>query len=556
MVRKHLGSNMKRYAAFLTVLIVIMLQPSLTMAHASLVRAVPASNSLIAASPQQIELVFNERLEKNLYYIKVINDQGESATSNKAQMDARQTTVTLKLPKLVDGTYITTYHIVSADGHPIAGSYLFTVGKTLEDNTFIAPASSSLQSQPFSWNMPMQKWLLFSSRFFYYMSLLALVGWVIWAALLGEKYKTKQQIFIKWRVGLLRFFMIALIFLVYYHYQELIGDAGAQELLHLFLGTSIGISWLASFILALLGFIMLQRKLWMDVLWSAALIAAKVLNGHAMGFKPLGWTMILDWIHLLAATIWVGGLMVGIVFWRNKAFLLEWLPQFSKTALGSIVILTITGSLTTIIFLPKISYVQYTQWGTFLLLKVGLVVFIAFTGFWIRRHLRKDRIARDIDKSSLSIWFKLDLLLMVLVLVIVGLLTYAAPLPPNQALDWHVMGEKAHFTVNITPNIPGSNEFNVEVWLPNQAGKPKKVELLLQDEDDLSIAPISVPLQALQDPAQDSSAGVNESFIGFKKYSFKSEGSYLSFAGKWGLELKILNAKNEELSYTNEMRIY
>jgi copper transport protein len=550
---KQLKNNMKRYAAFLILFMMALLQPSMTMAHASLLKSTPAPNSLIATSPQQIALVFNERLENSLYYIKVVNDEGQSVTPNKAQMDARQTTVTLQLPKLAEGTYVTTYHIVSADGHPIAGSYLFTVGTSLGDNTFIAP-SSSLQGKSFSWDMSMQEWLLFSSRMFFYMALLSLIGWVIWSSVIRTTDETIRQALLKWRVGLLRFFMIALIFLVYFHYQELIGEGGTQELLQLFVGTSIGISWLSCFILALIGFIVLQRKLWIDLLWAAALVAVKVLNGHAMTFKPIGWTFILDAVHLFAATIWVGGLLVGIVFWRKKAFMLEWLPMFSKTALGSIIILTITGSVTTLIFLPRLSYVLYTQWGTLLLIKVGLVLFIAFIGFWIRRHLRKHSISTDINKRSLSIWFKVDLLLMVLVVAIVAVLTYTAPLPPNQPLDWHVMGEKAHLTVNITPNIPGSNAFAVEVWLPSQAGKPKKVELLLQYEDDRSIAPISVPLQALEDHSQEPSAG--ESFDGFKKYLFKSEGSYLSFAGKWGLELKILDARDEELSFTNEMRIY
>jgi copper transport protein len=555
MVWKQLKGNMKRYAALLILLVMVLLQPSVTMAHASLIKSTPAPNSLLAVSPQQIALVFNERLENSLYYIKVINDEGQSVTSNKAQMDARQTTVTLELPKLAEGTYVTTYHIVSADGHPIAGSYLFTVGTSLADNTFIAP-SSSQQGQSFSWDMSMQAWLLFISRIFFYMALLTMIGWVIWSPVIRKMEETLQQVLLKWRIGLLRFFIIALIFLIYFHYQELIGEGGTQELLHLFIETSIGISWLSCFILALLGFIVLQRKLWIDILWAAAMIGAKVLNGHAMTFKPIGWTTILDAVHLFAAAIWVGGLLAGIVFWRNKAFRLKWLPIFSKAALSSIIVLTITGSITTFIFLPKLSYVLYTEWGTLLLIKVGLVLFIAFVGFWIRRHLRKDRISMDIDKRSISIWYKVDLLLMILVVSIVGLLTYAAPLPPNQPLDWHVMGEKAHLTVNINPNIPGSNDFTVEVWLPNQAGKPKQVELLLQYEDDRSIAPISVPLQALEEDSQEPGTGVNESFDGFKKYLYKSEGSYLSFAGKWGLELKILDAKDEELSFTTEMRIY
>jgi copper transport protein len=250
----------------------------------------------------------------------------------------------------------------------------------------------------------------------------------------------------------------------------------------------------------------------------------------------------------------VGGLILGIVFWRNKTFLKNWLPTFSKAAFYAIAILTISGSLTTWLFLPKLSYLLYTQWGTFLLIKVGFVLCVAIVGFLIRRYLHNRVILLDQSERSMVMWLKVDLILMIAVVSIVGLLTYAAPLPPNQPLNWHEMGEKAHLSVNINPNIPGVNTFDVEIWLPVQSGKPKQVELLLQYKDDESIAPISVPLQAIVETNPDLQA--DESFIGFKKYLFKSEGAYLTFAGKWGLALNIYDAKGEEISYTNEMRVY
>jgi copper transport protein len=285
------------------------------------------------------------------------------------------------------------------------------------------------------------------------------------------------------------------------------------------------------------------------------MIAVKCLNGHAMVFKPWGWTIILDALHIAAAAIWVGGLVISFVFWRNKTFLAEWLPRFSKAALNSIIVLTITGSITTWIFLPNLSYLKYSQWGTLLLIKVGLVLCIACTGFWIRSSMSKKNAPEGAHLGGLSQLLKADLILMILVVSIVGLLTYAAPIHKNDPFHWHEMGEKAHLTMIINPNVPGGvNTFDVEVWLPSQAGDPKKVELSLRYKDDPSIAPIPIPLQAIEDKNQRS--GENESFDGFKKYTFKSEGPYLSFAGKWGLEINIYDFKDEEISFANEMRVY
>ncbi|MDB5056485.1 MAG: copC [Bacilli bacterium] len=536
----------------LLALMLFLSHPSLLFAHASLLKSIPDANSHSTASPQQISLVFNERLENSLYYIKVINDKGQSVTTNKASMDETHTHLSLQLPILADGTYVTTYHIISADGHPVGGSYLFAVGSGQNDNTFLPPNQQLMQGHLLSWDMSLQDTLQSTSRIVYYFALLLLMGWVIWSALLRNNDISFQQTLRKWRTGLLRLFVIALIGLIYFHYQELLGDGGVNELLRLFSGTSIGISWLISFVLALLGFVILQRKRWLDIVWVLAMIATKCMNGHAIAFKPADVTLGLDAVHLFAAALWVGGLAIGFVFWKNKAFLGEWLPRFSRAALGSILVLTITGSITTLLFLPKLKYVLYTQWGTLLLIKVGLVVCVAIVGSIIRIYLRKWRVEQK-EIRTLRLWLKLDLILMLLVVAIVGLLTYAAPIPVNQPFNWHEMGEKAHLTLTISPNIPGTNSFDLELWMPEKTGKPKQVEFLLKYKDDSSIAPIPVPLQLVEDANSDAGA---DSFEGFKRFVYKSEGSYLSFAGKWDLELNILDSTDEEIPFTNEMLLY
>ena len=57
---------------------------------------------------------------------------------------------------------------------------------------------------------------------------------------------------------------------------------------------------------------------------------------------------------------------------------------------------------------------------------------------------------------------------MVLILSVVGLLTYAAPIPVNHPYHWHKMREDAHLTLTITPNLPGANTFHAQTWLPEK----------------------------------------------------------------------------------------
>ncbi|MDT2235219.1 copper resistance protein CopC [Paenibacillus larvae] len=108
--------------------------PQMTYGHASLLKAEPEQNSVIKEPPGRISLTFNERLEDGLYYIKVLDQNGKSATDNQAVLSSDRTGLELQLPKLKDGIYVVSYHIISADGHPVSGSYPITIGETAQNN--------------------------------------------------------------------------------------------------------------------------------------------------------------------------------------------------------------------------------------------------------------------------------------------------------------------------------------------------------------------------------------------------------------------------------------
>ena len=62
--------------------------------------------------------------------IRVFDAQGEPVSADATSAD---TVVTADLPdELDDGTYVVTYRVVSADGHPIAGSLTFSIGAPSE----------------------------------------------------------------------------------------------------------------------------------------------------------------------------------------------------------------------------------------------------------------------------------------------------------------------------------------------------------------------------------------------------------------------------------------
>ncbi|WJH35009.1 hypothetical protein N6H14_02445 [Paenibacillus sp. CC-CFT747] len=395
-----------------------------------------------------------------------------------------------------------------------------------------------------SWSMSPGEFFKMASRFLYYAALLAMTGFVLWMTRFREGIREIRDRMRQWSLGLQRVHLISLMLLIYTHYADLLGeDGGLQDLLGLFTGTTVGLSWLASLTLSLLGFVLLHRKPWLNLLWVAALIGVKSVNGHAMAFEPQGVLVLLDAVHLAAAALWAGGLVVTLAFWKQKGFLLLFLKRFSRAALGSILLLALSGILSTFLFLPKISYVLYSQWGILLLVKAGLVVMIAVTGALIRSSLRKRGV------NGAGVLLKVDLSLMAVILGVVALLTYLAPVPPNEPLAWHVMGTKQHMSAKITPNIPGTNTFTVKVWLPEQMGPPKQVILRMINNDDPSIAPIEVPVKPYDDKEIDTS-------FDMKRYSYKAEGPYLPFAGSWTVQVRVLDSQDDEIPYEKIMRVY
>ncbi|WP_231506365.1 copper resistance CopC/CopD family protein [Paenibacillus sp. UNC451MF] len=520
--------------------------PNPVSAHASLTESVPAANAELDQAPSSVILTFNERLEDGIYYVRVLDSSKKQVTSNKAQLNANRTAVELQLPKLGQGSYLVTYHVISADGHPVEGTYLFAVGQSLTNQPGDALASMEhMHSHGLSTQLGFMEILQYISRIVYYALMLAFTGWILWLRFGGSRSEAVSALLQDWGTQLQRGYLLAFLFFMFTHIFALIGDGGPDAFAVIFTKTAIGYIWMASLVISLLGFVLLHRRFWLDLVWVALIWLTKGLNGHAAAFQPLKQTLLLDIIHLAAAALWVGGLLMLLVLWRrNKEEGLRFFQRFSSAALASILLLTASGILSVLIFLPDIEYVVETQWGKLLLAKCALVLLVVCTAALLRWVFRKR------EEGKAAILLKVDAVLALLIVFIVGVFTYLTPLPSNEPLNWHVMGEKIHMTAQITPNVPGVNEFTVKVWLPESLGKPKQMILKLHDANAKDIAPIEVPLQYTED------VSVEDSFGGLKKHTYKAKGAYLPYPGYWDIEVRVMDSNDDETVYDKQIRLF
>jgi copper transport protein len=531
-----------KHALLLLIPLAVWLASGQAFAHSSLVKAVPAPDSRLDQPPAQIELTFNERLERELYDIRVFDRNGRSVADGKAKMSEDRREIRLPLPKLADGIYTVSYKILSADGHPVSGSYVITVGAPPERPT-ANPEQAGHVHADHGGQGQIEYWAI---RIVYYAALLFLIGWTAWSVILRKEPEEVRKLHRYWSRHLLWLFLILHAGVGLMQFGDLLADLKPHDLWTLFVKTSAGLSWLLSLLIAAAGLPFVQRARSFDALWAAALVVCKSFSGHAAAFDPPMMTVALDALHLTAASLWAGGLfylvVIGIRFPERRA---AFIALFSRTALISIAALALTGSLSTLLFMPRLKYLLYTAWGWLLIAKTALVALAIATAAVIRLRMRKRRNAPP--QRIIHIEFAL----MLCIVGIVGVFTFLNPLPVNKPLHWHEMGQNIHMTAEISPNSPGENDFAVSVWLPERMKEPKRVLMYLQNQDRRDIGPIEVPL------APDTRGRpYPETFTGFNRYDYAAQGPYLPFPGHWKIELRIMDPEDNETVYTKEINIY
>ncbi|WP_110927938.1 copper resistance CopC/CopD family protein [Bacillus massiliglaciei] len=509
----------------------ILTVPQETFAHAILEKAAPASDSQLEASPEEVVLYFNERLEKELYSIKVLNEDGDIVSQNKTIMSKDQKYIKQTLPSLPEGNYAVTYSILSADGHPVKGSYVFSIGEGAAGNHESLLHLSQKDTHSAFFNIVNN-----AVRILYFMCLLLTSGWMIW----GSVNKAVQgELEIDFRRKS-RYMQICLLIITacmgILQFTELLNSWNPHDIWSVLTDTAIGISWLLSMLLLCLGFLILFRFKWIDCLWAFLVLAVTSINGHAMAVEPAIFTILLDIIHLLAAAIWAGGLFYIVLYWKKqREHAKRFLPIFSQAALISILILTVTGIVYTLILLPRISYIFHTQWGIMLFIKTLVVLFVIITGSILRFTIQKKK------ESSLSRLLKIDFSLMIIILAIVGVFTHLNPLPQNEPLHWNTKDNSIEFTASILPKEPGDNHFMVTAHSQKEDVEIKRIELFLINNDQPDLAPIQVPFSEVKQSAQ---------------VKYMMDGKYLPFPGSWTAEVRILDSEDNEQVYQTDFTVY
>ncbi len=103
-------------------------------AHSTLLETTPAEKVVTEDSPPTLKLRFNEPVEQDLATVTIYDWNAKPVFNGNPDGggSVRAPLLEFSLPKLKEGTYTVKWSVVSLDGHPVSGSYVFAVGKATE----------------------------------------------------------------------------------------------------------------------------------------------------------------------------------------------------------------------------------------------------------------------------------------------------------------------------------------------------------------------------------------------------------------------------------------
>jgi copper transport protein len=181
--------------------------------------------------------------------------------------------------------------------------------------------------------------------------------------------------------------------------------------------------------------------------------------GHPSNQSPVGLSVALDMMHLLAVSMWVGGLFLITIdrkFWLRSTQSMLW---FSRIAGYSVVVLAVTGIGQTMLLLDGFGDVFTIDFGQKLSVKVLLVAALVALGGLSRKTLH----AAGPAKLHQSV-----LVESLVALIIVGITALLVALPPNaQAslipFETTLTQSGLIATITVTPARVGTTEIHVSI---------------------------------------------------------------------------------------------
>jgi copper transport protein len=516
-------------AAFVAVSVAVLL-PLTAAAHALPQSATPPGGAEVQAAPAVVEITFGETPDPRLSSISVVDSSGKN-------VDAGPTTVVAghpleletRLKPLGDGVYTVTWRTVSeVDGHLATGAYAFGVGVS---------ATSSSASATRAVVSPAPSILAVAGRWLFFVGLMAIVGLASTCLFaLREVPRFAPHVLGAMFVG------------------SALGVAAIVEAER----EAAGVEWSAVFTTSL-GSTVLERLIALLVIGLGGIVASRaatvtaragvalagigaaasmwidVAASHAGAQAPVAVNLLIQWAHILASAVWIGGLLVLLLAIRGEPSEMKAgaIRRFSTLAGIAIVVVALTGTFRAVIEIVSFGQLFGTAFGVLVLVKVALFVILAGLGAVNRlgNVPRSSTVLRGLRRvASTEVLIGAAAVLIAATLVNVAPpLASASAATTTQASQLVATGSDFATTVKVrlvmSPGSPGFNNFSLRI-ASYDTGAPVNAS--------------SVRLEF----AQPLRPQLGESTLALKRQSdgsYRARGGNLSIAGVWEVAVIVAN---------------
>jgi copper transport protein len=556
----------RRMLIGLVAVVALFALPAAASAHAYLVKTSPTASGVLDSPPTSVQLTYDEAVEPRFAIISVTNAQGTPVTTGTVHRSpANPDTLVVDLrDNLPQGWYLVYWRAISVDGHPIQGAFTYAVGP----NPGPAPQFPvpHLSATAVTAQLLIARWAMFVSVMVAIglLALRLLIARPLVRRVPGTSLRGLSIAFVvASAIGLIAI-PVYLDFSVANDSLRSVFDLGA--LIPLYRVTAFGRAYVdleicfALFCFA--GWVALrvdrpERALRSvaelaagtgAVLAAAAVLILPGVAGHAAQTSPRGVSLMLDWVHLVSGSLWLGGLLGLLVLWRTAAAadrrgsaLGYVVPRFSNVALGSVALLLASGTGATIIHMPAVNALWETSYGVAILVKIGLlaVAVVLASGNLLRT---KPALAagRDQPGSGGGAATLLTRLVSAETIVVAGavftasVLSSLAPPPPTFALQNSALAQVGPGRVAATVKRAG---YVLQVLVsPNKAAAPDSFALrITRDGRPVSGADVTLTFNHTEMEMPQQQYQLKEIRPGV----YRRAAPALVMVGKWALGFSI-----------------
>ncbi|MEW2548018.1 copper resistance protein CopC [Streptomyces sp. NPDC047002] len=376
-------------------------------AHAALTGSDPKDGAVVATAPKAVTLTFSEQVSLGKNAIRVLSPGNKRVDTGKITDVSTKSAASYRMalrPGIGDGTYTVAWQAVSADTHPVAGAFTFSVGAP--SKTAASVTGQNAGGGPVG--------VLYGiARYVSYAGFTVLVGGaafvlVCWPR--GASVRPLQRLVVRAWTAFTAATLALLLLRGPYTGSGKLADVFDLDGLRDVLGTKEGAALVsrllllgaaAVFVAVLFGAYARRggdgedradrRDLAFGLGVGGAVVAAGLaatwsLSEHASTGIQTGLAMPVDMVHLLAMACWLGGLAALLTaLYRAPSVDAAAVRRFSALAFWSVAALVASGLYQAWRQVGTFSALASTSYGRLLMIKVGLVVVIVVIAYFSRR---------------------------------------------------------------------------------------------------------------------------------------------------------------------------